>query len=98
MRSFLEMSVNDVIPCNVEHQAHCRRVLEILIRRLNLKCKLLEKVNKRSSCVTFEIVPTSELQFSSPERPHSQLPFEQAMLEVNAIFEIMSTKLNLDIT
>ena len=23
MTSFLEMSVNDVIPCNIEHQAHC---------------------------------------------------------------------------
>ena len=96
MLSFLEMSVKDVIPCNMEHQVHYRRVLEILIGRLNIKCKLSEKVNKKSSCVTFEVVPMAELQFSSPkpEQQRSQLHFEPAMLEVNNIFKIMSTRLN----
>ena len=84
MLSILEMSVKDSIPCNIEHQAHYRRVLEILIGRLNLKCKVSEKVNKNSTCVTFSIIVVPEVQFGSPE-PRSQVSFNQDMLEVNNI-------------
>lgn len=83
MIKVLDMTVKDIIPCNIEHQAHCRRVLEILIGRRNVKCKLIENVNKSSTCVKFKIVPAPELQFSGSPTPRSQLPFDKAMLEVN---------------
>ena len=46
----------DAIPCTLKHKAHYRRVLDILLLRLNLSCRVSEKVKKDHSCVTFRII------------------------------------------
>lgn len=86
MKKVLERTVQDAIPCPIEHRIHFRRVLEILIADMNISCRVQEKTV--GSCIAFRIfaatVPPGVLT-STPTQPRSQLNFSPGMLEVNVV-------------
>ena len=86
MRKFLTEQ-KDVLPCAHENSVHTRRVLEILLTRLQISGKVCEKQGRE--VVTFQIVKgicpprTFDRQSSRQSSLLSQLSFQQDMLEVN---------------
>lgn len=83
--SVLDCSVSDRIPCPPEHKVHVKRVLEIIIEKLQLATCLSMKSTK--SCTIFKAVPAPSnpnpaSNFVSTPRQKSQLDFTPGMLEV----------------
>ena len=83
MVKFLRRQIRDPLQCRRAHRTHVRRLLEILLNRLQIDCRINERVYGKKDVVVFQLIdgkrrvlPDASCDLSS------QLSYQPAMTMV----------------
>ena len=60
MVKFLHRQISDPLQCRRAHRTHVRRLLEILLNRLQIDCRINSRVYGKKDVVVFQLIDGSE--------------------------------------
>ena len=86
MTKFLRRNISDPLQCRRGHRQHVRRLLEILLNRLQIECRIQERSCGKKDVVIFELLDGQRPRVGQPSGDlSSQLSYQPAMTRVNIL-------------
>ena len=83
MVKFLRRKISDPLQCRRAHRTHVRRVLEILLNRLQIDCMIRERACGKKDAVVFQLIDGQRRVLPEASGDlSSQLSYQPAMTTV----------------
>ena len=81
--SFLRRQISDPLQCRRAHRTHVRRLLEILLNRLQIDCRINSRVYGKKDVVVFQLIDGQRRVLPDASGDlSSQLSYQPAMTTV----------------